>query len=133
MHNILSLSATPGVSATKLLETTAANGESTGFNVVMRVCQSAEDGSLPLLNCVAGSDVRSGELYVPGNQGPMSFIWADGVTGWPRKRDVEGLCRGAAVESLLWEESEKAVGPFFRDGTGNGGTAVEAASVSLSI
>lgn len=115
--NIMCLSATPGVSATSLHATTAADGESTGFDLIMRFCQSAEDGSMPLLKCVADPAVQAGELYVPGDRGPLSLVFADGVTGWPRLQEVEDMCRDVCAKSALWEESEQAVGPFFREGT----------------
>eukprot|EP00892_Ulva_mutabilis_P001556 jgi/Ulvmu1/11400/UM075_0062.1 len=57
------------------------------------VMQSPEDGALPLLQCIAGSGVQSGELYVPGDRGPVSFICKDGITGWPQRRALEDVCK----------------------------------------
>lgn len=118
--NILAVSATPGVSATSLHATTAADGESTGFGLIMRFCQSAEDGALPLLKCIADPAVQPGDLYVPGNRGLLSLVFADGVTGRPRQQAVEDMCRDEASKSVLWEESERAVGPFFREAAASG-------------
>lgn len=62
--NILCVSATPGLAATNLQHTTANNGGGMGLQTLMKLAQSGEDGSLPLLHCTVGADVESGDLWV---------------------------------------------------------------------
>ena len=68
----------------------------------MYFSQSAEDGTMPLLRCMAAPDAQSGDFYEPRN----------GITGLAVKKPLEKLCTDPASKALLWEESGKAVGNF---------------------
>eukprot|EP00892_Ulva_mutabilis_P002896 jgi/Ulvmu1/12607/UM092_0038.1 len=85
--NILCVTAVPGLAASNLQATTAEHGGGMGLQMLMRFAQSAEDGTLPLLECIT-------------------------MAGWPKKKAVEKLCKDEEGKKILWEESEKAVGPF---------------------
>eukprot|EP00892_Ulva_mutabilis_P004931 jgi/Ulvmu1/280/UM001_0284.1 len=111
--NILCVTAVPGLAASNLQATTAEHGGGMGLQMLMRFAQSAEDGTLPLLECITSADMQSGDMVTPGNNGPISWMFGDAVVGWPKKKEVEKLCNDEASKKTLWEESEKAVGPFF--------------------
>lgn len=85
--------------------TTQANGGMGGAwftNLLMYFSQSAEDGTMPLLRCMATPDAQSGEFYEPRG----------GIAGPAAKTPLEKLCTDAAARAMLWEESTKAVGKF---------------------
>jgi hypothetical protein len=71
---------------------------------IMRFAQSAEDGAMPLLHCVAAPGVASGELYEPGGAMRMS--------GLPVKGQLESLCTEERAGKELWEASEEACGKW---------------------
>lgn len=99
---VLALCAAPGLAATNLQVTTAQQG-GMAETWIMRFAQSAEDGAMPLLWCMAGAGVQSGELWEPA-----------GMTG-PAARgdlDAEAICADPASREMLWRESEKAVGAW---------------------
>jgi NAD(P)-dependent dehydrogenase (short-subunit alcohol dehydrogenase family) len=97
---VLALCAAPGLAATNLQVTTHAQG-GMSETWIMRFAQSAEDGTMPLLMCMAGAGVQSGELYEPaGMTGPAVRV----------SLDAEALCASPASRALLWEESCKACG-----------------------
>ena len=79
------------------------------------LCAGAEDGTLPLLECTTGADIHSGDLVIPGDRGPMSMLFGDGLSGWPKKKAPEKICTDEAGKQTQWEESEQAVAPFFKD------------------
>ena len=97
---VLALCAAPGLAATNLQVTTAAQG-GFGDTWIMRFAQSAEDGTMPLLTCIAGAGVRSGELYEPA-----------GMTGPAVRVDLEAeaICASPASRAMLWSESVKVCG-----------------------
>ena len=99
---VLALVAAPGLAATNLQVTTAAQG---GFADawIMRFAQSAEDGAMPLLTCMLAAGVRSGELYEPA-----------GMTGLAARVDLdaEAISANPASRAMLWAESEKACGAW---------------------
>eukprot|EP00892_Ulva_mutabilis_P004919 jgi/Ulvmu1/279/UM001_0283.1 len=113
--NILCVTAVPGLAASNLQATTAEHGGGMGLQMLMRFAQSAEDGTLPLLECITSADMQSGDMVTPGNNGPISWMFGDAVAGWPKKKAVEKLCKDEEGKKILWEESEKAVGPFFSE------------------
>lgn len=115
VSGIACLTAAPGMAASQLQANTSTHGGIIGLQFFMRFCQSAQDGTLPLLECIVGEDVQSGDLIVPGKRGVIGTIVGDGVAGWPAKRKFEKNCVSKAGQEVLWEESEKAVGPFFAD------------------
>lgn len=97
---ILALCAAPGLAATNLQVTTAEKG-GMSETWIMRFAQSAEDGCMPLLTCVAGAGVKSGELYEPaGMTGPAVRV----------NLDAEAITANPVSREILWTESEKACG-----------------------
>ena len=96
---VMSLCAHPGLAATQLQVTTHKDGgiRSMGF---MSNAQSSEDGTMGLLRCIFGEDVKNGALY-----GPF------GLTGKATKRR-HGPVNTKRAGRLLWTESEKACGDF---------------------
>lgn len=95
--------ATPGFAATNLQVTTAKSG---GFHdawIFKRMAQSAEDGSIPLLTCMASPGVESGGLYEPAKMR---------LYGPAKKFALEKTSVDESAGAMLWEESEKAVGAF---------------------
>jgi NAD(P)-dependent dehydrogenase (short-subunit alcohol dehydrogenase family) len=102
----------PGLAATNLQVTTANDG---GFSAgwIMRFSQSPEDGTLPLLICAMGLEatekepavtVGSGELWEPTSNAACS--------GRPGLRQLTKEVSDAPSREMLWQESEKACGPF---------------------
>lgn len=95
--------AAPGLSSTNLQVTSSQQGgmESTW---IMRFAQSAEDGTMPLLQCCVGADVQNGDLWEPNGRAHM--------TGPAAKHDFEPICtKPEAVQTLL-KASEAACGPL---------------------
>ena len=83
---VRSLAAAPGMSATNLIASNAgSDGDSPGllatliFPIFALWAQSAEDGTMPLLHCIAAPDALSGEFYEPAD--------GDGRTGLARRID----------------------------------------------
>eukprot|EP00892_Ulva_mutabilis_P004897 jgi/Ulvmu1/277/UM001_0281.1 len=114
LDNIKCFTCAPGLAASQLQANTYKNGGIIGLQPSMRFAQSAEDGTLPMLECIVGTDVQSGDLIVPSNKGFFGMLTGDGATGWPKKRQFEKVCVDEQGKKILWEESEKAVGPFFK-------------------
>ena len=111
---VVAVCATPGVATTALQITSAGAGyQSQGFmNGFMRFAQTEEDGAMPLLHCIGGA-VPAGKLCSPKNKGLLGCITGDGWTGPPAVKEPEPLGASREAMDLLWEESEKACGPFF--------------------
>ena len=99
------LCAAPGLAATNLQVTTAADG-GFGASWIMRYAQSSEDGTMPLLTCMLAADAPNGGFYEPEGLTAMA--------GKPVRKDLakEGLCSSAKAQKMLWEESEKACGAW---------------------
>ena len=93
--------AAPGLAATNLQVTTAADG-GMAETWVMRFAQSAEDGTMPLLRCCLGAGVASGEFLEPGGMGYMK--------GPPAASGISAKEADAAAIAMLWKTSEKACG-----------------------
>ena len=79
-------------------------GGSAFINFMMRFAQSAEDGTMPLLHCMAAPDAQPGAIYEPGG--------ITALAGPPVKKALEPVCRSAEAKRILWEERAKAVGDF---------------------
>eukprot|EP00435_Cladocopium_sp_Y103_P058873 s657_g20.t2 len=96
----------PGLAATNLQVTTNQN-DGMSETWVMRYAQSAEDGTMPLLQCCAGEGVATGDFYEPTKK-------AMGMrcTGPPAKFELEKICTKEESQKILWDESEKACGVF---------------------
>ena len=97
---VKALCAAPGLAATNLQVTTANDG---GFSssFIMRWAQSAEDGTMSLLQCCAAPGVESGELWEPSV-----------MTGPTHRVAMEKICTDPKAGKTLWEESEKACGAW---------------------
>mmetsp|Transcript_61020 Transcript_61020/g.122367 ORF Transcript_61020/g.122367 Transcript_61020/m.122367 type:complete len:334 (-) Transcript_61020:152-1153(-) len=100
---VKSLCAAPGLAATSLQVSSAADGgmEPTW---VMRFAQSAEDGTMPLLTCCVGSGAKNNEFYEPGTRG--------GLVGPATRKEPGAVCTDLDSRKMLWEESEKACGEW---------------------
>ena len=74
--NIKALVAHPGFAKTNLQSTTVKDGGMGEFftNVLMKTAQSAEDGSLGILTCIASPNVKSGQFFGPGMGGMITSI-----------------------------------------------------------
>ncbi|GKY97626.1 hypothetical protein MPSEU_000721000 [Mayamaea pseudoterrestris] len=95
--------AAPGVASTNLQTTSAQNGGMENL-FIMKMSQSAEDGSMPLHAACFDPSTENGDFWEPGK----FFKWYGPAVkvAWDK---------GSASESnrlLLWEESEKACGKF---------------------
>lgn len=100
---VISLCAHPGLSSTNLQVTTNQGGgmNQTMFNkFFMSFSQSPEDGTMGILQGMAGEGVKSGQLWGP-----------KGITG-PAVIEGPGKLTWKSDGSMLWEESEKACGKF---------------------
>eukprot|EP00192_Tetraselmis_astigmatica_P013342 CAMPEP_0117669168 /NCGR_PEP_ID=MMETSP0804-20121206/11970_1 /TAXON_ID=1074897 /ORGANISM="Tetraselmis astigmatica, Strain CCMP880" /LENGTH=335 /DNA_ID=CAMNT_0005477171 /DNA_START=73 /DNA_END=1080 /DNA_ORIENTATION=+ len=101
---IKALVAHPGLAATNLQVTTSGSGGMGGSftNMLMgMMAQSAEDGSMGILQCCCGAEVGSGELW-----GPKGFA------GVAVRIPMEPLCTNLMSKKTLWEKSCEAVGEF---------------------
>ena len=94
--------AAPGLAATNLQVTTAKDDGMPESYIMKYLAQSAEDGSMPLLTCVAAAGVENGDLYEPGGMLRGS--------GLPKKFPLEKNSTDEKSRRMLWEESEKACG-----------------------
>lgn len=110
---IRSVAGAPGLSRTQLQFTTAEDGGMNAHAWFLKLAQSPEDGTLPILTCAFGLNagngkpevkVPSGDLMAPANRGECS--------GPPVKCKLDAKCRSVDAAKMLWEESEKACGPF---------------------
>jgi len=95
--------AAPGLAATNLQVTTHLNG-GMSETWVMRMSQSAEDGTMPLLQCCLGGDVKSGSFIEPSAGGHM---W-----GPPATSALTGKEEDPAAIAMLWTTSEAACGEW---------------------
>lgn len=111
---VVAVCATPGVATTALQTTSTAQGyQSQGaMNSFMRFAQTEEDGTMPLLHCIAGG-VPAGKICTPKFKSLPGWITNDGWTGPPVVKEPEPLGASDEATGLLWEESEAACGPFF--------------------
>ena len=107
----------PGLSASSLQLTTVQNDKSGAHNFfmkqLMRMAQSEEDGSMPLLQCMCGADTVPRSFYGPSKGGMAGATIKDTAFGPPQQLQAESLCTDPKSRDLLWEKSEAAVGPFF--------------------
>ena len=111
----MSVVAAPGMVATPFVEKTRTLGDKEAHANVQNFhwfAQSAEDGALPLLQCMVGRDVKPGSLVVPAHTGLLGLLIGDGITGPPVPKALEGMCTSRDNVDMLWKASEDAVGPF---------------------
>ena len=101
---IKAAAAAPGLAATNLQVTTAQTGGMGGGMWIMRMAQSAEDGTMPLLAACLDPNTESGDIWEPANGGNMR--------GPAIKGKYDKLSLDEEGRKLLWEKSEEAVGKF---------------------
>ena len=70
----------------------------------MLAAQSAEDGSMPLLQGCCHPDVKSEDFWGPKG---------DGLWGLVDKFQPDDLCTEKRARDLIWKASEKATGITF--------------------
>lgn len=101
--NVKAVCAAPGVSQTNLQVTAGSNGAVTpGF--VMRMSQSAEDGTMPLLTAMFGVNAKNGDFYEPNGIG--------GLAGKVTKVKFDKHSINKDQQKVLWEKSEEVCGKF---------------------
>jgi NAD(P)-dependent dehydrogenase (short-subunit alcohol dehydrogenase family) len=106
---IKSLVAEPGLAVTNLQHTTVAGGAgppAEAFDEMMAGAQSAEDGAVPLLMCMASPDAESGDFFGPSIAGALGPY----TTGPAEKHEPEPFCTSPENTRLLWTASERAIG-----------------------
>lgn len=97
--------AAPGLAATNLQVTTAESGGMDFTSMwIMRMSQSAEDGTMPLLKACFCPSVSNGDFYEPRDRGHM--------VGPAVKVEYDKLSLDEESRRMLWEKSEDACGKF---------------------
>mmetsp|Transcript_35072 Transcript_35072/g.72279 ORF Transcript_35072/g.72279 Transcript_35072/m.72279 type:complete len:353 (+) Transcript_35072:75-1133(+) len=116
--NVKSVAAAPGGAATDLVKNIPGGEKSLGwgFKIIAPIFrpffeQAAEDGTLPLLTCMYGQEVASGDFIEPAKFG---------MYGPPKKTEPKPHCTSRDNERVLWNESSVAVGDFVVPGSGYG-------------
>jgi NAD(P)-dependent dehydrogenase (short-subunit alcohol dehydrogenase family) len=99
--NVKAVCAAPGFSQTNLQTTSAANGGMPSM-WVMRFAQSAEDGTMPLLAAMFGSETKNGDFYEPKG----------GAAGKAVKVPLDKNSADPKQQEMSWEKSEEACGKF---------------------
>jgi len=116
--------ASPGFAATSLFSNVEAGGTDLGamkcflYTFGPLTMQSSADGTMPMLLCMAGDGIESGDLITPSE----SLWWRTPPEAWglpsifkrplpyPEKSYV---CEDEQAQSVLWKESQKAIGESF--------------------
>ena len=98
--SVIAACAAPGLADTNLQQTTNQDGGMGSGMWIMRFAQSAEDGSMPLIQACFGEGVGNGDFYEPAN----------GFAGLAKKFPLSGHAINPAQKDLLWETSETACG-----------------------
>lgn len=102
--NMTSACAAPGFAATNLQVTTQEQSGGMGSGMwMMRMAQSAEDGTMPLLTACFAPGVKNGDFYEPDKSG---------MKGKAVKKELEKNCSDPEAQKMLWEKSEEACGMF---------------------
>ena len=99
---VIPLLAHPGLAATNLQVTTAAEGGMEGDSDLMNQAQSAEDGATGIIRAAMDPEAEAGNFY-----GPTA-----GWSGYPDLLEPEDLLLDEANININWEGCEKAVGSF---------------------
>lgn len=102
--NVKAVCAAPGLSQTNLQTTSAANGGMTTGMFIMAMSQSAEDGTMPLLSAMFGTNAANGDFYEPASLG--------GIYGKVTKVKFDKNSADHDQQQMLWEKSEEACGQF---------------------
>jgi len=100
---VIAAVAAPGLSNTNLQKTTAKTGGMDGAMWIMKLSQSAEDGTMPLLAAMLDPSTENGDFWEPSH---MAFY------GPPKKVPHDKNTKDAEQGKMLWDESEKACGKF---------------------
>ncbi len=100
--SVIPLLAHPGLAATNLQVTTAAEGGMEGDSDLMNQAQSAEDGATGIIRAAMDPEAEAGNFY-----GPTA-----GWSGYPDLLEPEDLLLDEANININWEGCEKAVGSF---------------------
>jgi len=104
LKGIKSVVAAPGLSATNLQVNTNQTGGMNGSMWMMKLAQSAEDGSMPLLSACFDPSTENGDFWEPANRG--------GSSGPASKVPHDKHTKDPEMAKLLWEKSEEALGKF---------------------
>lgn len=99
--NVIAACAAPGYSVTNLQTTSQGMGGAMWTKVM---AQSAEDGTMPLLQAAFGPTTVSGDFWEPSQRGHM--------VGPAVKVEVVKECGDVDSRKVLWEASEEACGAF---------------------
>lgn len=110
--NIKAAVVAPGLAASNLQATTADSGGGLGLSILMKGAQSEEDGSLPLIHCVAAESIEKGQFMLPKFKGLIGSMMGDGIRGPPVVAKLEPLCTDQKAKDMLWAASEAATGKF---------------------
>lgn len=107
--NVIAACCAPGVAATELQVKAVGQGGMSPWTARQVVSQSAEDGTMGLLQCVAGP-CASGEVWGPAGMMPGG----NGMSGKIVKLNWEtaGFLNDEARQ-MVWEESERTTGCEF--------------------
>lgn len=70
---------------------------------VMHLAQSAEDGTMPLLTAMFGTETKNGDFFEPASRG---------MHGKAIKVKFDKNSADPKQQKLLWEKSEEACGKF---------------------
>mmetsp|Transcript_33704 Transcript_33704/g.93080 ORF Transcript_33704/g.93080 Transcript_33704/m.93080 type:complete len:350 (-) Transcript_33704:177-1226(-) len=73
--------------------------------------QSAADGTMPLLQCIAGKDVVSGDMWTPSRYNEINGPVV--VSRKPKLSKRDAKCADPANLALIWPVSEEAIGERF--------------------
>lgn len=108
---VKAVACTPGIASTGLLHTQEGWCSMQRFLHLWAQCvtQSAEDGTIPLLTCIADPKVESGDFFTPSQccetHGPVRLL---------RRPGIESECQDKDSQALLWKESELTVSVQFQ-------------------
>lgn len=100
---IIATTADPGAATTNLQSTSAQDGGMQSM-WMMRFAQSAEDGSMPIINACFAPQVTRGKIWVPSMQFNM--------VGPAIEQDMDKQSTKESQRDLLWKLSEEACGKF---------------------
>lgn len=106
-ENVKAVVCTPGVAATDLGRHNPCFVRTCSCLLASQV-QSAEDGTMGLLSCIALPDIKSGDFLKPNGKEEMT-----GPLMTLRRPDVEPECQDKESQKLFWAASEKAVSEQF--------------------
>lgn len=102
IDNVMPLLAHPGLAATSLQVTTAADGGMESNSPFMQQAQSAEDGATGIIRASMDPNAKPGDFY-----GPTS-----GWNGFPDSLTPEDYLYSEQTINTNWEGCENAVGTF---------------------